>query len=83
MRNTYNHYSGGSMPEIPEVEAFRKYIDEHSLETEIEIDGGINRETGKIAAEAGADILVSASFIYGGDILKNIKILKDYRRTKT
>ena len=30
----------------------------------IEIDGGVNRETGKRLAEAGADILVSGNFIF-------------------
>lgn len=30
----------------------------------IEIDGGINRETGKRLADAGADILVSGNFIF-------------------
>ncbi|MHB1441011.1 MAG: ribulose-phosphate 3-epimerase [Cuniculiplasma sp.] len=81
----YPGFSGQSFigPMVPKIEEARKYMDEHSLETEIEIDGGINGETGKIAVEAGADILVSASFIYGGDILENIKILKGYRRTKT
>ena len=31
----------------------------------IEIDGGINLETGKLAVAAGVDVLVSASFIFG------------------
>jgi ribulose-phosphate 3-epimerase len=33
----------------------------------IEIDGGINAETGRAAAEAGADILVAGSYIFGHD----------------
>ncbi|MBU0757729.1 MAG: ribulose-phosphate 3-epimerase [Nanoarchaeota archaeon] len=31
----------------------------------IEIDGGINGETAKLAVEAGADVLVSGSYIFG------------------
>jgi len=31
----------------------------------IEVDGGINAETGKTAKSAGADILISASYIFG------------------
>ncbi len=31
----------------------------------IEVDGGINLETGKLAKEAGADILIAASYIFG------------------
>lgn len=33
----------------------------------IETDGGINEETGRRAAEAGADVLVSASYIFGSE----------------
>ncbi|MEK9186552.1 MAG: hypothetical protein AAB885_03130, partial [Patescibacteria group bacterium] len=33
----------------------------------IEIDGGINPETAKLCKEAGADILVSASYIWGNN----------------
>ena len=38
--------------------------------------------TGQIAVDSGADILVSASYIYGGDIGKNISYLKNLVRTK-
>lgn len=31
----------------------------------IEVDGGINSETGKLSKNAGADILISASYIFG------------------
>lgn len=36
----------------------------------IEVDGGINLETAKMCKEAGADILVSASYIFGSSDLK-------------
>ncbi len=45
----------------------------------IEIDGGINFETSKIAVEAGVDILVSGTTIFkenNGDLKKNIQTLK-------
>ena len=45
----------------------------------IEIDGGINFETSKIAIDAGVDILVSGTTIFNennGDLKKNIKTLK-------
>ena len=61
----------------------REYIYENSLDTQIEIDGGINNNTGQIAVDSGADILVSASYIYGGDIRKNISNLKNLARSKT
>lgn len=34
----------------------------------IEVDGGINPDTAKKAIDAGADILVSSSYIFSGDI---------------
>ena len=33
----------------------------------IEVDGGINRETGKICTDAGADVLVAGSYVFGSD----------------
>ena len=49
------------------------------LNFQIEIDGGINFETSKIAIEAGVDILVSGTTVFkenNGDLKRNIKTLK-------
>tara|TARA_Y100001970_G_scaffold275566_1_gene376978 strand:+ start:978 stop:1637 length:660 start_codon:yes stop_codon:yes gene_type:complete len=49
------------------------------LNFQIEIDGGINFETSKIAIEAGVDILVSGTAVFkenNGDLKRNIKTLK-------
>lgn len=43
----------------------------------IEVDGGINQETAKRCIEAGANILVSGSYIFGGDIKKRLENLKN------
>ena len=40
-------------------------IDERGLDVEIEIDGGINVDTAPAAAEAGVDILVAGSAVFG------------------
>jgi ribulose-phosphate 3-epimerase len=45
----------------------RKVVDERSLPVELEIDGGINRDTAPEAAVAGADILVAGSAIFHAD----------------
>lgn len=37
---------------------------QHGYDYEIEVDGGINAETGRICLEAGADVLVSGSYIF-------------------
>lgn len=41
----------------------------------IEIDGGINEETAKLAKAAGVEVLVAGSYIFNGDIEDNIKRL--------
>ena len=52
---------------------------DRKLNFKIEIDGGINFETSKIAIDAGVDILVSGTTVFkenNGDLKKNIKTLK-------
>jgi len=50
----------------------RALIDEEELGTLIEVDGGINPETGKICAQKGADILVAGSAIFGSSDRKAV-----------
>lgn len=40
---------------------------ENKLEFEIEVDGGVNKDTAKICADYGADVLVSGSAIFNKD----------------
>jgi ribulose-phosphate 3-epimerase len=64
---------------LNKVKLLRKEIDSKKLKTEIEIDGGINFETSKLAIEAGANILVSGTTIFKeneGNLKKNIQLLK-------
>lgn len=49
---------------LDKVRVLRKEIDEQGFDCEIQVDGGINLETGKKCVEAGADILVAGSFIF-------------------
>lgn len=44
-----------------------KFLREHSPNVKIEVDGGIDAETGKLAKEAGADILAAGDYIFGSD----------------
>lgn len=48
-----------------------------SRKYKIEIDGGINDKTGKDAIKAGADWIVSGSYLFNGDIRKNLKRIID------
>jgi ribulose-phosphate 3-epimerase len=65
------HTGFGGQPFIPEVldkvRAARKVIDDTGLAVEIEIDGGIKAANAALAAEAGVDILVSGTGIFGAD----------------
>lgn len=76
--SVYPGFSGQKFIEksLDKVRILRKYIDDNQYSTKIEIDGGINNETGKLAEEAGADILVSASYIFNNGISESIKKLK-------
>ena len=56
----------GFIPEVlDKVRVARKAIDDRGLDVEIEIDGGINVATAPAAAEAGVDILVAGSAVFG------------------
>jgi len=61
---------------VPKIKNARNIIDSKGLDIDLEVDGGINSETGEIAADAGANILVAGSFIFKGDIKENIDVLK-------
>lgn len=63
------------------VRRLRQMIDSRGLNTIIEIDGGVNQETGTKLIEAGADALVAGSFVFNAPDpqatianLKNIQI---------
>ena len=52
---------------ISKIRELRKFIDENRLETLIEVDGGIQDETAKLVIDAGADILVSGSYLFNSE----------------
>ena len=52
------------------VEAAAAYREKHGLKFHIEVDGGITPETAKIAAKAGANILVAGSSAFGATDMK-------------
>ncbi|MBN1926429.1 MAG: ribulose-phosphate 3-epimerase [Prolixibacteraceae bacterium] len=49
------------------IEKLRNEIDKRGLKTLIEVDGGVNYKTAKKLFDAGANILVSGSFIFNSD----------------
>lgn len=49
------------------VDELRRLIGETGSKALIEIDGGVNLQTGRQLAEAGADILVAGSYVFGAN----------------
>lgn len=49
------------------IEKLKALIAEKNADVIIEIDGGVNMETGKKLVEAGADALVAGSFVFNSD----------------
>ncbi len=65
-----------TMPQ--KIAAMRKMIDERGLNVELEVDGGIHRETAPIAVNAGAQVLVAGTAIFGartgvGEAIKELR----------
>ena len=50
---------------LPKIKAVREEADRRGLSLSVQVDGGIVPDTAKLCVEAGADILVSGSFIFG------------------
>jgi ribulose-phosphate 3-epimerase len=53
--------------QLEKIAKAKKYIKEKKLQTLIEVDGGINQHTAKLAISNGADILVAGSYIFGNN----------------
>ena len=52
---------------LTKVRQLRQLIQQTGSSALIEIDGGVNLRTGQQLAEAGADVLVAGSFVFGAD----------------
>ena len=63
---------------IDKVAAVRRMLDEAGLDAIVEVDGGVNTQTGPRLAAAGADMLVAGSALYGAeDVPAFIRALKN------
>jgi ribulose-phosphate 3-epimerase len=51
--------------QLKKIENIRKKIDRLGKKINLEVDGGINPQTAKLAVQAGADVLVAGSYIFG------------------
>lgn len=55
------------------VKDVRRIITESGLDIDLEVDGGINIHNVDMIVEAGANIIVAGSAVFGGDVLANTK----------
>ena len=57
------------------VRELREILRSRNLETLIQVDGGVNLSTIDEARDAGVDVFVAGSAVFGGDIEANVKEL--------
>lgn len=50
---------------LPKIRAIRQMAREAGRDLRISVDGGINNKTAPLVVEAGADVLVAGSFVFG------------------
>lgn len=55
------------------VRKVRKMIMDAGLSVDVEVDGGINIQNVDMIVEAGANVIVAGSAVFGGDVLANAK----------
>ena len=51
--------------QLPKIREFRDEIDRRGLECELEVDGGVDPFTARLVKEAGANVLVAGSAVFG------------------
>lgn len=65
------------MPEaLDKIKFFDDYRKSHNCKYLIEVDGGINLDTAAKVKQVGCDVLVAGSYVFKGDIIKNIESIK-------
>ncbi len=56
---------------LEKLSKLRDEIKRQNLDVEIEVDGGINADTARLAVDAGATVLVAGSFIFSAEDMKS------------
>lgn len=55
---------------LEKIKVLREEIDLKQYPTLIEVDGGINQDTGALCVKAGVDVLVAGSYVFNSDNVK-------------
>ena len=63
-----------TMDKVRELVVLREV---NQLDFDIEVDGGIDDETIRIAKEAGANVFVAGSYVFKGDVARQVQTLKE------
>ncbi|NMA79933.1 MAG: ribulose-phosphate 3-epimerase [Clostridiales bacterium] len=62
---------------VDKIASLNKYIKKNNLDTQIEVDGGINADTAKICRDSGAEILVAGTYLFAADdFARNVNALR-------
>ena len=59
------------------VRKLKKMVLDAGLDVDIQVDGGINRQTLPGVLEAGANVIVAGSSVFGGNIQENVQELME------
>ena len=62
------------------IKELRRMLDERGLQTNIEVDGGIKKENLQMVLDAGANVIVAGSAVFGGDAAGNVRRFKEIFR---
>ena len=62
---------------LDKVRAIRRMVTDQGLRTDIEVDGGIRIDNVQRVLEAGANVIVSGSAVFRGNVTSNVKAFMD------
>ncbi|MBE5915079.1 MULTISPECIES: ribulose-phosphate 3-epimerase [Pseudobutyrivibrio] len=65
---------------LDKVRELSQLLNQKGLKIDIEVDGGINKDTIDDALDAGANIIVAGSAVFNGDISANVEALMEKMR---
>ena len=62
---------------LTKIRQLREMIDQRNLKTDIQVDGGIKLTNAEEVLDAGANMLVAGTAVFGGDAAANVKAFKE------